>query len=80
MTTLMTEETKFEESVRFGEQFRLYEAIAQAGPVTSDELAAIARVPRSQISHWLRVQEACQTVTRSRAPERYQTWCDIPRN
>ena len=80
MTTMMTERSTFEESVKFGEKVGLYEAIAQAGPVTAGELARLTGLPTTQIARWLKSQVAGQFVTRALDPERYQTWCDIPRN
>lgn len=80
MTTLMTEPTAFADSVRFGEQYGLYEAISRAGPITGEDLACLTGVPERRVREWLRVQVAGQYVVRGMDPSRYQTWCDIPRN
>jgi DNA-binding MarR family transcriptional regulator len=77
---MMTERTTFAESVRFGEQYGLYQAISHAGPITSGDLACLTGVPQAQVSRWLKIQVAGQYIVRGMDPARYQTWCEIPRS
>lgn len=80
MTTMMTKRATVADSVRFGEQYGLYEAISRAGPITDEDLACLTGLPERQVREWLRVQVAGQHVVRGMDPTRYQTWCDIPRS
>jgi len=69
-------QTTTTDSVQFGERHGLYQAIAQAGPISTIDLSARSSIPVPETDLWLQAQVAAGYVVET-AERRYQTWCDV---
>ncbi len=65
--------------VEVGDKFGLYEAMAEAGPVTPAELAELTGLPWRYIRVWLGAQAAGDFLDYDEATGRYSLWCSWPR-
>ncbi|MFQ6028890.1 MAG: hypothetical protein ACE5Q6_15510 [Dehalococcoidia bacterium] len=60
-----------------GEQYGIYEAMTQTGPVTPQELAGFTGLSRQYVETWLRAQAVTGAVHFSRPANRYCLWCPV---
>lgn len=63
-----------------GEQYGVYEAMSQTGPVTPTELAGFIGLPTSTVKMWLTTQANGGYIHYSRPADRYCLWCSIRTN
>jgi hypothetical protein len=63
-----------------GDQYGIYEAMSQTGPVTSTELAGFIGLPTATVKMWLKTQASGGYIHYSRPADRYCLWCPIKRN
>ena len=60
-----------------GEKYGIYDAMAQTGPVTPQELAGFTGLSLRHTKSWLQAQAATGALHFSRAADRYCLWCPI---
>ena len=65
--------------VEVGDKFGLYEAMAEAGPVTPAELAELTGMPWRHVRVWLSAQATGDFLDYDEATGRYSPWCSWPR-
>ena len=96
MTTLMNEQTQdtnsgvnqagnfvadFQEALEtIGEQYGIYEAMSQTGPVTPAELAGFTGLAKSTVQAWLNSQAVGGYIHFSQPADRYCLWCSVRTN
>ena len=61
-----------------GEQYGIYEAMVQTGPVTSQELAGFTNLSATHVQMWLQAQASQGWIHYSAPANRYCLWCVLP--